>query len=321
MVKIYSWEDVLAGRVATRQNLVLARRRALELLKKMHERGWIESGCIFGSAVRGDAVRGSDLDVLIISKPEKQRAVEKYLKRAYAASMDFLHVEPEVLHITTEEAKSGNHSISPTFLQNIQRAIGKSTLVGKNPAGIIRIPKNFSEMERVLVLDLLKKARTRNNRLLYLAKKGASAYYQELGYAISQTIRSARIALDIASYDGKKQKVPLQKSEILEAYRQQFPQNADAIQALQRAERALYNYHQALKKAQAAVASGNKARVQEAKADFEATLFGLQAASNSNIRMLENNLRQLWPIPARKLMTQKPVSRIDRERKIRAKPR
>ncbi|MDO8647074.1 MAG: nucleotidyltransferase domain-containing protein [Candidatus Diapherotrites archaeon] len=292
MVQIYSWQDLEKGNYSSRENLETARKIAISLMQKLHERGWIESATIFGSIARKEFSLGSDLDVLIISKPEKQALVEKYLTRVFKNSVENLKVKPEITHMNSKEARSGYHSLSPLMFKLLKSDVGKKTTVGTDPRKLVRIRKlDLARDKESHLAAVINAARKGNIMRSFDKAHDRPEYYQNLQFAIDRVINNARHILDmrkaLPKIDGK---TDYRKSTVVRVYAELF-KGSPAAKSLQRIAEASANYQNALRGATESLKNGNAANIAQARQEYEKALSGIERIVPDSTKFFEANAR------------------------------
>jgi predicted nucleotidyltransferase len=294
MTAVYPWKTLLARRVATPKQLRRVRKELLDILKKLHERGWIKSACIYGSGARRDFSVGSDLDVLIISDPSKEEAVQRYARRLNAIAYEENSVHTSIIHFNSEEARSGQHSISPSIFQHIMHTISPATLIGTSPAKLVRfnrtaVPYAQSSLANVRVMD----ARTEQIRENVLRRQKGSGYFFYLSRVIGQPIHSARNAIEAVNPKAiYGQQRPDNPEQIVHQYEKLFSaQYPQAVQALKRILFARQEYKKALAHAIKAIQSNDATRIQNAKKAYDRAVHQIGTVTKDRLIVLKTNAR------------------------------
>ena len=138
MGKVFSPEQVYAGHIPEAgAHLSAARLLVNEILdgevfrsfpEEFIESG-IDSGLVHGSVTHGTANMRSDLDVLLIQRPQRDND-DTLLKVAsvFGRIASDLHVPVESNILTMEDALRRNHKIDVIFLEYLQRAEQNPTM-------------------------------------------------------------------------------------------------------------------------------------------------------------------------------------------------
>lgn len=178
-MKVYSWEDIKSGEVASKAALWGGRQQVLTTLHELYEKGWIESGLLYGSVARGDFSPGSDLDVLAVALPRYRKHVEHALRALYA-SLGARHVRMQLHFVTTKELAQGQHTISPYFLRHLVN-VPQENQVGIPVSTSISMRKKsaYTEAQREITY-LRQKMRKNLTTLSQLGKKRGPEYYKLL---------------------------------------------------------------------------------------------------------------------------------------------
>lgn len=302
MPKVYSWNALVRQQIATPERLEIAKSTGMSLLKRMHEHGWIVAAGMFGSVARKDYSLGSDLDVVIVSKPEFQRAVNRTLERSFRASMENLFVEPEIIHINSEEARTGNHSIDRLLFRHIHDTQRKELTVGKPLMSVIELPnQNVFHQERN-VFEHTANAISKERMSMSFAKAhNAERYHKALEHAIEKTLNAARHVLDLANKLPKRRgRIDDRKSVIMQLYPRVFADKPELVAALKKVATARDSYFAALKNAVAALKSGNGTRVSAARKQYESALRGIEQTMETNQRFFKENAKLIQEIEAKR---------------------
>jgi predicted nucleotidyltransferase len=312
MTTVYPWKTLLRKGVITQERFQAVKQEVLGILRKLYERGWIKSACIYGSTARGDASLGSDLDVLIISDPKKEKAVQRYARRIIALGHEETVVPVSVLHFNSAEARSGRHSISPSIFQHVLHTISPATMVGVSPSKLVRFNKKFlphvqASLANVRVMD----ARAEQMREGILRSQRSAAYFSYLARIIGQPIHSARNAIEAVRpqllYG---QQEPDSPEWIVEQYEQLFFKRfPGSVRALKRVLCARQEYKQALWDAINAIQEGDSAKIQKTKTVYNAAIRHIEDVASDRLEILKTNsviaAQQLKRTPKRLRISEK----------------
>lgn len=291
MPKIYSWDDLVKGRYASRESIAQAVEDARKIAQKMHDRGLIETALIYGSSARGDFCVGSDIDTLVVSKPGKEKIVTRYLRKVFSEASK-RHLEPYVIHITSEDARTGISNISYDFLTRI---IASGISVGADPSKVLRI----SPLKCNQVSNTRNQLRGHIQRAqgLDIAHRsiGDSAFYKNLGNEGGKAVNSAREMVQI--FGGGNLGSPSCKivAEYNRIFSRDHPSSADSLQAI---HAALSRYQRELDASVEALNRGDKQEITDARKRFEESRRGLEVIrphylnfARENLRMLEDGMK------------------------------
>jgi len=285
MPKVYSWEEVRKGKVATKARISKSRKQAEKLIQKLLKRGWIETACIYGSTARNDFKIGSDIDILVVSKPEKFEVTQRFISRAYKASKSVLFVEPEIIHIDSIEARKGNHSVDALLFKHM---LTSGIVFGTPLKKIFRVPSPSARTSQKILLRHLANAASKERARLSEAKASkGEGYYKILEHTIERPLNTARHTLQLNGLARKEDTKKAVAKKFAEITRQNpelstfFSQNLQARTA----------YLQALESSLRAVASGNKAQIRKARTVYSNALQQIESNTRHTRRFYQENLK------------------------------
>lgn len=297
MVKVYSWGELRKQKVLSRKQLSQIRKRLMGILKKMYEKGWIDSACLYGSIARKDFKEGSDFDILIVSKPEKREVVTRFARRVIRKATQDMDLPISFFHTTTAEARNANHSLSRSIYNHVLSNLEPQNFVGIHPAKLFKFDKEIAPAieanhARVRVID----ARKEHARQSWQKENNPNAYRSAfLSRIVGQTIHSARHALDSIKpktiHFGPHSDT---NKQIFQAYSAHFQStHPEAVQALQNVFAARENYRRALSGVLNALKTGDRTKITAAKKRHEKAVEGIEAVVPDRMTVLEANAQIL----------------------------
>ena len=294
MPRIYSWRELAEGKFASRENVETALANAKVLLGKLHSKGWIESGLLYGSGVHGDFTHGSDVDALLVPKPRKERAIELYLAGVCGKAFKHLGVEPSVIRITTAQAEAGKHGVSPDFLNRMRSGM---FLVGTDPRLLLKFRAGKPRLLASVSQRILHRRERSVIESLEPREPNTRLRLKELGFRINGVFNTAREVL----YAHNALPEDLGKPALVQAYEKNFSEKSPvAVSALNRVSRLFSDYQSALDFSINALKSKDAGRIAEAKDRYEKALERMKEIAGHNYVFTSENLKLLGGLAGRR---------------------
>lgn len=279
-MKVYSWEDLAAGKYASEKRLEETKGILLQELNGLYDKGWIESGFVYGSVARKDYSAGSDVDVLVVAEPTHRKRVEHALREIYAEAQSRGNVTLQTHYVTLKELQRGHHAISPYFFRHIVN-LPLENGVGIPVANLISLKGRTAMGDaRREITYLCQRARKNSIRIGHERKEKGSAYYKILTQSMEGVLNAARRALDVSG-DMHNRAGP--KKEVMEKFAQVFNGNPSLVRAFAHCMETYTRYKATLPAAMEAIHSQDSSRIEIARAHYETMLkqleFTIPAAS------------------------------------------
>lgn len=289
MTEVYSWKELRGGKVPTRKNLTEAKRRTMKLLRKLYDRGWIVSGVVLGSVARKKHGLGSDLDLVVVSKSEKEKAVQRILERGYRKLKEDLFVSTDLNLSNERAARKGDHTVDTHFLRTItnQFELNPEIRVGINPKKLFTVKKTRLFTAQEWRAQELKRRKIRLSRQRMMDSPG---YYWFLTKTVDRSLMSARILLDLIS-GYNKQVESLSTREVIKLYRNLF-EGHKLLTGFNKIVAASENYKKILRET-VKIINSNPSRKQltEAKRKYNKALHQIFTVRNDSIKVILGNMK------------------------------
>jgi predicted nucleotidyltransferase len=132
--RIFSWEEIIEGKVPTRQDFQMVKKVVRE---KLINNKKVIGALFIGSILRGDFNERSDVDVLVLHRgdvfPDLRELVSLAKKK---------FVPLQIIPVEIEMARLGIHTLSEgNFIEHLKWAARNSGIIKENPLKFIKIEK------------------------------------------------------------------------------------------------------------------------------------------------------------------------------------
>jgi hypothetical protein len=215
---VYSLQDFVQGRIPTRSDYDVAMESLRYGLNNLYESGQIYGANIHGSNFnKGEAVLGSDIDVLVMLDRGDCAAVEGNLQRIQESIMRNSHVFAEFAPVQKVYAEKGWHTLDYFYLKYIGDFC-KSGIIGNPTVPLIMENLKTDRAEEIKRISVMRLHRLSKDRSMMKADFGDN-HCKSLERYMRQTIHAAIDVLKLMSggypeRDGR----PLCKQEICDLY-------------------------------------------------------------------------------------------------------
>lgn len=126
MGRVFTWDDVVQGRIPTLPCFITVRDR---VIKTLGSDGGVHGAILLGSVIRGHHGVRSDIDVLVVIKEGHGSDVLIRL-RSLVRMARMLFVPLEIIPVREELAKKGVHTITRSFYRSCTEAVEQGGLIG-----------------------------------------------------------------------------------------------------------------------------------------------------------------------------------------------
>lgn len=274
------------GKYASKAQMTESIREARKIVEKLHARGLIRSGLVYGSTVKSGHIVGSDVDLLIISRAGKEKTVSRYLRSIYNVALKH-NLIPSFDHYSEEDVETGFNNLSPDYLRGV---MGHAILVGEDPRLFVKFHPSREDQAKVVAQRMLQLIFETRKKQIEI-RGGRDEVRSLAGVYLGKAFNTARMMLGL--YAKKPLTKPDTKQAVFRSFRSTFGPKSRAFIALHRIYLPFKDYEAALDRAISAIESGEANRIRLARADYERSPRNLETIPSSHLDFINANFEHL----------------------------